>query len=121
MKLLRTWTIEKSTEYEATYEVTFDPSHYIYKAHFPDQPITPGVCIIQMVTELASELSKKRLSLECAKNVKFLSLLIPSRETPVQVELKLAHESNDAKHWYVKAVVKRGIITFAKLSLVYVC
>ena len=122
MKLLVSdWKLLVHSEYEATYDVHFDPSHYIYKAHFPDQAVTPGVCIIQMITELASQLAEKELSLQCAKNVKFLSLLIPSKETPVQVELKLEHEQVQApKLWYVKAVVKRGTSTIAKLSLVYV-
>ena len=120
MKLFE-WKLLVHSGDEATYDVHFDPSHYIYKAHFPNQPVTPGVCIIQMVTELASQLTKKELSLQCAKNVKFLSLLIPNKETPVQVELKVEHEQVQApKLWYVKAVVKQGTSTIAKFSLVYV-
>ena len=120
MKLFE-WKLLVHSGDEATYDVHFDPLHYIYKAHFPNQPVTPGVCIIQMVTELASQLTNEELSLQCAKNVKFLSLLIPSKETPVQVELKVEHEQVQApKLWYVKAVVKRGTSTIAKLSLVYV-
>ena len=33
------------------FKVRLNASHVIYKAHFPGMPITPGVCIIQMVTE----------------------------------------------------------------------
>ena len=126
MELIRYLASDKiridHTKYEATYDVYFDPSHIIYKAHFPDQPVTPGVCIIQMITELASDITQQKLTLECAKNVKFLSLLIPSNETPVRVELKLECQAEqDSKHWVVKAVVQRGIVPIAKLSLIYAC
>lgn len=121
MKPLVHWTLLAHSGDKATYDVYFDPSHDIYKAHFPEQPVTPGVCIIQMVSELASSLTEKKLTLRCAKNVKFLSLLIPNKEIPVQVELKVEHNDTvDLQHWNVKAEVKRGLITIAKLSLVYV-
>ncbi len=34
------------------YQIELNPEHYIYKAHFPGNPITPGVCIIKMITEV---------------------------------------------------------------------
>ena len=37
------------------YNIHLDASHFIYQAHFPDEPITPGVCIIQIAKELLEE------------------------------------------------------------------
>ena len=36
----------------ATYEIALNAQHFIYQAHFPGEPITPGVCILQMACEL---------------------------------------------------------------------
>ena len=36
-----------------TYVLAPDAGHAIYAAHFPGNPVTPGVCIIQTVKELA--------------------------------------------------------------------
>ena len=34
------------------FSIELDPEHFIYKAHFPGEPITPGVCIMQIAKEL---------------------------------------------------------------------
>ena len=28
-----------------SYNIKLDANHFIYQAHFPNEPITPGVCI----------------------------------------------------------------------------
>ena len=38
-----------------SYDLQLDASHVIYQAHFPGEPITPGVCIIQIAKELLEE------------------------------------------------------------------
>ena len=39
-----------------SYTIKLIPSCVIYQAHFPGEPITPGVCIVQMAKELIEEL-----------------------------------------------------------------
>ena len=48
------YTIRKRTDTEGgvDYRVSLNASHIIYEAHFPGNPVTPGVCIIQIVKEL---------------------------------------------------------------------
>ena len=36
---------------QSGFNVILNPDHLIYKAHFPGQPVTPGVCILQMIQE----------------------------------------------------------------------
>ena len=64
------------------YDVRLDAKHVIYQAHFPERPVTPGVCIIQMAKELIEEATGKRLDVWRLKNVKFLGVMSPV-ETPV--------------------------------------
>ena len=47
-------TQSRKTEGGFEFDISFFPGHFIYKAHFPGEPITPGVCIIQIATELFS-------------------------------------------------------------------
>ena len=39
----------KHSEAELVWQVQLNADHYIYRAHFPGNPITPGVCLVQMV------------------------------------------------------------------------
>lgn len=63
--------------------VLLNPKHYIYKAHFPNHPVTPGVCILQMAEELLEQALGTNLRIQTIDNVKFLSLLVPHKGVPV--------------------------------------
>jgi 3-hydroxyacyl-[acyl-carrier-protein] dehydratase len=59
------------------FRIKLNADHFIYKAHFPGHPVTPGVCLIQMVSELASEAEGMRLGIASVKNVKFTDMVSP--------------------------------------------
>lgn len=64
-------------EHLARFELELNPQHEIFKAHFPGQPITPGVCLLQIARELVEELTSLSLEVHQVKNVKFLSIVSP--------------------------------------------
>ena len=43
---------KQETETGMVYNIQLNPNHEIYKGHFPEQPIAPGVCLAQVVKEL---------------------------------------------------------------------
>ncbi len=47
------------------------PESPVYRAHFPDFPITPGVCLVRMAMELMGK------QLTGAKDIKFLTPVFP--------------------------------------------
>ena len=59
------------------YDIQLDACHFIYQAHFPGAPITPGVCIIQIAEELLEDHIGRKLSIRKIKNVKFLNVISP--------------------------------------------
>jgi 3-hydroxyacyl-[acyl-carrier-protein] dehydratase len=68
-----------------TVKVTLNKEHTIYKAHFPGNPITPGVCIIELVGELLGERLGCRLMLSRIANLKFVSPISPLKTPEVEV------------------------------------
>lgn len=60
-----------------TVRVSLNPECFIYKAHFPGNPITPGVCIIQTANELLEDIEGRKLTITEVKDVKFLNILSP--------------------------------------------
>ena len=67
------------------------PEHEIYRAHFPGNPITPGVCLVQIVAELAGRQLRRNLTLQRVVNLKFTAPVSPV-ETP-QIDVTLASVS----------------------------
>jgi 3-hydroxyacyl-[acyl-carrier-protein] dehydratase len=51
--------------------VKLNPNHFIYEVHFPGNPVTPGVCLLQMAMELLGEFLQKDVQLQTAVNIKF--------------------------------------------------
>ncbi|HEY4288583.1 MAG TPA: hypothetical protein VGN00_15870 [Puia sp.] len=61
--------------------------HPLYQGHFPGQPVVPGVCMLQMVKELAAMATKKTLILQKADTMKFLLQINPHLTPVLQAEL----------------------------------
>lgn len=98
------------------YTINLDPEHFIYKAHFPGEPITPGVCIMQIAQELLEMHTGLELGIKCVKNVKFLRIIRPDETPTVTYRLqKIAEESEEVK---VSVTVLNESDIFAKLSIV---
>lgn len=52
--------------------IQFNPSHPIYLAHFPSNPITPGACLVRIAEELVG---RPMMSIT---NLKFMSPVLPT-------------------------------------------
>ena len=61
------------SEEASTTRIQLHEEHPIYQAHFPGNPITPGVCIVQMIGELAERQVGHSLILCKIANLKFLA------------------------------------------------
>ncbi len=60
-----------------TYGLRLNPEHFIFRCHFPEQPIVPGVCIVQMLSELLSAYTGRRLYVKEMRRVKFVGPVYP--------------------------------------------
>ena len=99
-----------------TYVLALDAGHAIYGAHFPGSPVTPGVCIIQTVKELAERSIGRPLFLRTVRNAKFLHVIDPRQAT--EVTFPLAISRLDEGGVAVSCVVTDAVGTlFAKISL----
>ena len=89
---------------QSGFNIILNPDHLIYKAHFPGQPVTPGVCILQMLQELLSIEEGKQLFIKNIKNAKFISMMSPVTDSRVSVLFTLV----EAQEGGVKA---QGVVS----------
>ena len=106
---------ENKTDNQADFIILLDGKHPIYKGHFPNEAITPGVCIIQMAVDLFSHTMQQAHHLVKAKNVKFLQIIRPD-EHP-EIHYRLTWEKTEEGLFTVKVLVDDGAVTFSKMSL----
>jgi 3-hydroxyacyl-[acyl-carrier-protein] dehydratase len=114
------YTIVSQEKYEGvdTFRVRIHPEWPIYKAHFPGHPITPGVCIVQMVQELLQTLLHRELFLLKAKNVKYLAIVSPEEVSELTVSFAKIEEQPDGS-LKVQAQVANGETLCTKLSVTF--
>ena len=98
------------------YEIRLDEKHFIYQAHFPNEPITPGVCIIQIAKELLEDILHQRLEIQTVKNVKFLSVISPTESPLITYHFSPISITKGGCKSQVTVSSKKG--TFAKLSFI---
>lgn len=105
------YTIKKIAEEENQYIFSFvlNANHCIFKGHFPEQAVLPGVCQLEIVQSVLSFV-KPNYSLCKAKSIKFLKIIEPQeQEFSVLIKIKEANELKvtasiyDAENTYLKA------------------
>ncbi|NGM65725.1 3-hydroxyacyl-ACP dehydratase [Sphingobacterium sp. SGR-19] len=72
--------------------VHLNPAHPIFVGHFPDNPVAPGVCMMQILKELVEEVEQKSLFLAHASNVKFTALINPNENAVLQFDFEISHD-----------------------------
>lgn len=83
-----------STENGLSVLVKIDKEHSIFDGHFPNHPVTPGVCTIQIIKELSEEHLGKKLMLKMARNVKFMAIINPQQNEDVRFDLAIDTDEN---------------------------
>ena len=105
------------TEKGGDFTIAFNPEHFIYQAHFPNNPTTPGVCIIQIIKELLNEIVQDDLFLKKVNNVKFLNVINPLENNEVICSLSISLQEDNS--YKIDTSVRNENQQFAKLSLLF--
>jgi len=57
--------------------ILLNPSHQVYKGHFPDQPVVPGVIQVQILRELLEHVFNKKFFIKEVTSAKYLNVIVP--------------------------------------------
>ena len=102
-----------------SFELELLPDCVIYKAHFPERAITPGVCIIQTASELLGELTGSQYQLAGVANAKYLAVVDPAETPCVTYIFKKISPDEESHTLKVSVEVRHQDTTYTKLSLIY--
>ncbi|RZL04707.1 MAG: 3-hydroxyacyl-ACP dehydratase [Pedobacter sp.] len=86
-------------------KVFINENHDIFKGHFPGNPVMPGVSIMQIIKEVAEQITQCQLQMQTVSNVKFMALINPYVNPELQIDLELL----DAEDVEVKV---KGAVSF---------
>ncbi|KFF28606.1 3-hydroxyacyl-ACP dehydratase [Chryseobacterium vrystaatense] len=107
---------EKAENESYTAYIHLNKDHDIFKGHFPGNPVTPGVCMMQIVKELTEEFTGSKLFLKTASNVKFMAIINPFETPDLKLQLDITENEEDVK---VKNITSFGETIALKMSVSY--
>lgn len=109
------YTISDKTQTENIIKaiVHIDPTHPVFKGHFPQMPVVPGVCQMQIIKEQLEETVGASTLLTNGDNIKFTGMILPDKHPNVNLEISFTKNDNvytvDAKLYFEE-------ITFTKFK-----
>ena len=96
------------------FTLELNPAHPVYEGHFSGNPVVPGVCQVQMISELLSVINGSALRLMHADNVKFLSLMVPDKNRVIDADIRVRTAENGEIS--ANATLQEGEIVFIKFK-----
>ncbi len=88
-KLIDTNTIE--------FKIEIHKNHDIFKGHFPNYPITPGVLMLQILKNCLEKHLQYTIVLISSSIIKFLAIVNPNEQTTLIYRMTLSEENNSIK------------------------
>ena len=85
-----------SSETEIWAELFINADHKIFEGHFPNQPVVPGVCMMQMIKEILEQVISKETNLLQALDMKFLAVINPIENNLIHASIKYTTDESGA-------------------------
>ncbi len=76
------------------FDITINNKHAIFEGHFPDNPIMPGVCMMQITKDIAENLTNSKLFMKKCSNVKFMAIINPDKNKDLNLQITITEEEN---------------------------
>ena len=115
------YTVETSVKKDASTlnaTIKLNANHDIFKGHFEQMPVMPGVCQTQLIKELLQLEVGKTLTLTVGNNIKFTGMIIPTQHPVFNVELKYTASENqyvvDAQLFFENTIFTKFKGTFTQ-------
>jgi 3-hydroxyacyl-[acyl-carrier-protein] dehydratase len=110
------YTIDQVSENENTIHasVLLQAEHDIFKGHFPEHPVLPGVCMLEMIEEITGGFLHQHLRIVSAPMIKYLQMIDPNKDPLIQFEIIY---EKDPDNLLAQGKIYSGTRVFMKFQL----
>jgi 3-hydroxyacyl-[acyl-carrier-protein] dehydratase len=91
-------------------------NHRIFDGHFPNRPITPGVCLMQITKEILMKKMQRELTMIESSNIKFMNPVIPDEYDNIGISITYLHGSSLLT---ASTVISSNTLVFCKFQASY--
>ncbi|MDT0677339.1 hydroxymyristoyl-ACP dehydratase [Autumnicola musiva] len=97
-------------------QIRINKDHVLYKGHFPDRPVTPGVVLMHLFKEEMERQTGRKLQFSKASNVKFMAVVDPNVDDVLILELETEENFNALN---LKGIAKHNGCVALKINASY--
>ena len=85
------YTVKKIDRIDNNYIIKVEilSDHPIYKGHFPEKGVVPGVCTLTIIKECLSEILGRIIKFPSIKECKYLSALLPDCNINITINIEI--------------------------------
>lgn len=76
-------------------QIELNSKHVVYQGHFPEHPVVPGVCLLQIIKECIETFRQQKLQYAQISSCKFLSAINPLETPYLSIVLTLKDTEED--------------------------
>lgn len=77
------------------FDIAVNTRHKIFEGHFPDHPIVPGVCTLQMIKECTERVLGSDTAIQSISSCKYLKAVNPIESNLIQLSLAVSEKDNN--------------------------
>ena len=111
---------ERITSNDAVYLCELKADCDVYAGHFPGNPVSPGVCNIEMIRECAELLTGRDLAISTIKQFRLTAVASPSVCPKVDVKVNVA-AAEDGASYAVVASIADAETSYMELKGTFAC
>jgi 3-hydroxyacyl-[acyl-carrier-protein] dehydratase len=114
---LYSYEIKSHVDQEIQATIHINEQSTVYKGHFPEFAITPGVCQVLMIKEVLEGALRISLRLSEGKSVKFTSMHEPGRESEIDARITYARSGSQIS---ADGMLYRGETRYLKIRCEFI-
>lgn len=95
------------------FRVRMEGGHEVYKGHFPGNPVSPGVCNLQMVKECAQMVAGRELRFAKISQYRLTGVISPAKYPELDVMVALSEGEGE---YALRASVMSGDVSLIQIK-----
>jgi 3-hydroxyacyl-[acyl-carrier-protein] dehydratase len=110
------YIIQSLTQHEnlVQAEVLLNADHPIFKGHFPGHPVLPGVCMLEMISEISGQCHRGVFMISAGPMIKFLQMIDPGKNPVLYFEINYQFSPETV---FANGKIFFGSVVFMKFQL----
>ncbi|MEG1585793.1 MAG: hypothetical protein RR346_02840 [Bacteroidales bacterium] len=100
----------KSEVNDHAVEVELNTNHRIFEGHFPEQPVVPGACMIEVIKRCVSTILGSPYRYASIGEFKFMSLILPDKDMYLLLKLTISLEKEGGAYSVKGTVLSKDVM-----------